>query len=93
MKVAEIYRIRMLLKRPPWAFAYFSNINMVGQSKCLALASNPVYHPRSKHIDVDYYLFVLTNASLCMKPSSPAQSARFAREWVGNPSDPSAGVG
>ena len=50
----ELFWVRMLmkdlgiyLKIPP--IIYYDNISAI------ALASNPVYHARTKHIEVDYY--------------------------------------
>ena len=70
LTTAELYWVRMLMKdlgiyltTPP--IIYCDNISAI------ALASNPVYHARTKHIEVDYHFiresFTMRHSSLLLQ--------------------------
>ena len=65
---AELYWLRMLLK-DLGVYLYHPPILWCDNVSALALASNPIFHAHSKHVEVDYY-FVrekLLNKDLVVK--------------------------
>lgn len=68
MVVAELYWIRMLLKDLNIPLTSPPTIWCDNQS-AIALAANPVYHARTKHIEVDFYFIreKVVNGDVCIQ--------------------------